>query len=136
MSNLTEDLMRHEGYRTHLYEDTAGILTIGVGYNIEEKGLPDYIIKLLLNDSIEEAKSELGRVFEPWKGLSRVRQDVLVNMMFNLGAPRFLKFKKFIKAIKNNDFDTAADEMLASRWAKQVGNRAIELSERMRSDEA
>jgi len=136
VSNLTEDLMRHEGYRTHLYEDTAGILTIGVGYNIEEKGLPDYIIKLLLNDSIEEAKSELGRVFEPWKGLSRVRQDVLVNMMFNLGAPRFLKFKKFIKAIKNNDFDTAADEMLASRWAKQVGNRAIELSERMRSDEA
>lgn len=136
MSNLTEDLIRHEGYRTHLYEDTAGILTIGVGYNIEEKGLPDYIIKLLLNDSIEEAKSELGRVFEPWKGLSRVRQDVLVNMMFNLGAPRFLKFKKFIKAIKNNDFDTAADEMLASRWAKQVGNRAIELSERMRSDEA
>ena len=136
MSNLTEDLIRHEGYRTHLYEDTAGILTIGVGYNIEEKGLPDYIIKLLLNDSIEEAKSELGRVFEPWKGLSRVRQDVLVNMMFNLGAPRFLKFKKFIKAIKNNDFDTAADEMLASRWANQVGNRAIELSERMRSDEA
>ena len=136
MSNLTEDLMRHEGYRTHLYEDTEGILTIGVGYNIEEKGLPDYIIKLLLNDSIEEAKSELGRVFEPWKGLSRVRQDVLVNMMFNLGAPRFLKFKKFIKAIKNNDFDTAADEMLASRWATQLGNRAIELSERMRSDEA
>ena len=136
MSNLTEDLMRHEGYRTHLYEDTAGILTIGVGYNIEEKGLPDYIIKLLLNDSIKEARSELDRVKPDWKRYSKNRQEVLVNMMFNLGAPRFLTFKKFIKAIKNNDFDTAADEMLASRWATQVGNRAIELSERMRSDEA
>jgi len=136
VSNLTEDLMRHEGYRTHLYEDTAGILTIGVGYNIEEKGLPDYIIKLLLNDSIKEARSELDRVKPDWKRYSKNRQEVLVNMMFNLGAPRFLTFKKFIKAIKNNDFDTAADEMLASRWATQVGNRAIELSERMRSDEA
>lgn len=131
MSNLTEDLMRHEGYRTHLYEDTAGILTIGVGYNIEEKGLPDYIIKLLLNDSIKEARSELDRVKPDWKRYSKSRQEVLVNMMFNLGAPRLLNFKRFWKALECNDFNTASLEMLNSKWSKQVGNRSIELAKRM-----
>jgi lysozyme len=132
--SLQEDLIRHEGYRKHLYEDTEGHLTIGVGYNIDERGLPDYIIKLLLSDTIIEAKTELLRIYKPYQSLSRIRQDVLINMMFNLGAPRFQTFKKFWKAIRNSDFNTAADEMLDSKWADQVGNRAIELSEKMRND--
>ena len=131
MSSLVEDLIRHEGYRRHLYEDTEGVMTIGVGYNIEEKGLPDYIIRLLLDDSIKEARSELSRI-APDLHLSRPRQDVLLNMLYNMGAPRLLTFKKMWKAIEDNDFDTAADEMLDSKWADQVGQRAIELSERMR----
>tara|TARA_R110002094_G_scaffold157781_1_gene144016 strand:+ start:8031 stop:8426 length:396 start_codon:yes stop_codon:yes gene_type:complete len=131
MTSLVDDLIRHEGYRRHLYEDTEGNLTIGVGYNIEEKGLPDYIIRFLLDDSIKEARSELSRI-APDLHLSRTRQDVLLNMLFNMGAPRLLTFKKMWAAIENNDFETAADEMLDSKWADQVGQRAIELSERMR----
>ncbi len=106
-------------------------MTIGVGYNIEEKGLPDYIIKLLLNDSIKEARSELDRVKPDWKRYSKSRQEVLVNMMFNLGAPRLLNFKRFWKALECNDFNTASLEMLNSKWSKQVGNRSIELAKRM-----
>lgn len=131
MSSLVDDLIRHEGYRRHLYEDSEGIMTIGVGYNIQEKGLPDYIIRLLLADSLKEAREELARIY-PYRHLSRPRQDVLLNMIFNMGAPRLQTFKKMWAAIKDNDFDTAADEMLLSRWADQVGQRAVELSERMR----
>ena len=132
MSSLVADLIRHEGYRRHLYEDTEGNMTIGVGYNIEEKGLPDYIIRLLLDDSLKEAWEELARIY-PYRHLSRTRQDVLLNMIFNMGAPRLLTFKKMWAAIKDNDFETAADEMLRSKWADQVGQRAIELSGRMRA---
>ena len=107
-------------------------MTIGVGYNIEEKGLPDYIIRLLLDDSIKEARSELTRI-APDLHLSRTRQDVLINMLFNMGANRLLTFTKMWAAIRDNDFETAADEMLLSRWADQVGQRAIELSDRMRA---
>jgi lysozyme len=131
MSNLTEDLIRHEGYRQDLYEDTEGVMTIGVGYNIQEKGLPDYIIKLLLNDSINEARSELDRIKPDWTRYSDNRQEVLINMIFNLGAPRLGTFKKFWKALKANDFDLASVEMLDSKWARQVGNRATELAIRM-----
>jgi lysozyme len=132
MTSLVADLIRHEGYRKHLYEDTEGNMTIGVGYNIEEKGLPDYIIRLLLDDSIKEARSELTRI-APDLHLSRTRQDVLINMLFNMGANRLLTFTKMWAAIRDNDFETAADEMLLSRWADQVGQRAIELSDRMRA---
>jgi lysozyme len=132
MTSLVDDLIRHEGYRKHLYEDSLGNMTIGVGYHIEEKGLPDYIIKLLLNDSIKEARTELTRI-APDVHLSRVRQDVLLNMIFNMGAPRLTTFKKMWAAIENNDFEAAANEMLSSKWAKQVGNRSIELAERMRT---
>lgn len=132
MTSLIDDLIRHEGYRRHLYEDSeGGNLTIGVGYHIEEKGLPDYIIKLLLDDSIKEARTELTRI-APDLHLSRARQDVLLNMIFNMGAPRLQTFVKMWAAIRNNDFETAADEMLDSKWADQVGARAVELSERMR----
>ena len=131
MTSLVDDLIRHEGYRKHLYEDSVGNLTIGVGYHIGEKGLPDYIIRLLLADSLKEAREELARIY-PYRHLSRTRQDVLLNMIFNMGAPRLQTFKKMWAAIKEGDFETAADEMLDSKWASQVGDRAIELSERMR----
>tara|TARA_R110000851_G_scaffold133381_3_gene268206 strand:- start:10215 stop:10616 length:402 start_codon:yes stop_codon:yes gene_type:complete len=132
MTSLVAELIRHEGYRKHLYEDTEGNMTIGVGYHIEEKGLPDYIIRLLLDDSLKEARTELTRI-APDLHLSRARQDVLINMLFNMGAPRLLTFKKMWAAIKDNDFEEAAIQMLDSRWARQVGDRAIELSGRMRN---
>ena len=64
---------------------------------------------------------------------SNNRRDVIVEMIFNMGLTRFKKFKKTIKAIENKDFASAADEMLNSKWAGQVGQRAITLSNKFRA---
>jgi len=64
--------------------------------------------------------------------LTQTRKDVLTEMAFNLGIPRLNGFKKMWKAIENGDYETAADEQLDSKWARQVGVRAMRLSKRMR----
>ena len=132
--SLVKDLIRHEGHRRHLYEDTAGVMSIGVGYNIQERGLPDHVIAVLLEETIKEAESELLRVYPKSAQLTKNRQEVLINMMFNLGAPRFLMFRRMLEALTQGDYALAAEEMLDSRWAEQVGQRAIELAGRMRND--
>lgn len=66
------------------------------------------------------------------KNLSPARQEVLVNMSFNLGVEGLFKFRRMWAAIRAHNFDLAADEMLDSKWARQVGSRAEELSEKMR----
>jgi lysozyme len=66
-----------------------------------------------------------------WRGLNDTRQRVLANMCFNLGYPRLSKFKKFLAAAKDQDWETAADEMMDSKWATQVGDRAVRLREKM-----
>ena len=133
--NLKQQLKLHEGVEKYPYEDTVGKLTIGVGWNLSDRGLPDFIIDALLDHAIEEAKAELDRVFPVWSGLSRARKQVLVDMMFNLGAPRFMTFHRFRKALTMGQFDEAAKEMLDSKWAKQVGKRAERLAKMMRFDE-
>lgn len=133
--NLWDQLKLHEGHRNHLYKDTAGKLTIGVGHNIEDKGLSDAVIALILQEDIAEAVSELDRVFPQWRDLNEPRQQVLIDMMFNLGAPKLLTFHKFMAALLEQDYAKAADEMLDSKWADQVGSRAIRLSEMMRTGE-
>jgi lysozyme len=91
------------------------------------------VIELLLQEDIEEAESELDRVLPEWASFDVIRRRVLVDMMFNLGAPRFMSFNRFRRALMLKDFDEAAKEMLLSKWAEQVGIRAERLSEMMRT---
>ena len=129
---LAEQLERHEGRENYLYEDSEGHLTIGVGHLMSE-GLPDIVIDVLfLHDMKEKAVAELDRVYPDWIDLDETRQLVLADMMFNLGAGKFMGFHKFWKAILRQDYDRAADEMLDSRWRRQVGRRAETLAEMMR----
>lgn len=135
---LIESLTKHEGLRTLPYEDSVGVLTIGVGHNLEDRPLTNRAVQTILEDDIAEAVYELNRIksyldFE--KTLSDVRENVLVEMIFNLGAPRLSKFVKFWAAIKEADYDKAAIEMLDSKWARQVGQRAKTLAEQMRTGE-
>ena len=67
-----------------------------------------------------------------WRHQSEVRKVVLVDMCYNLGINRFLGFKKMLAAVKEGNYDTAADEMLNSKWATQVKGRAVELAQLMR----
>ena len=131
---LIDSLINHEGIRNLVYEDSVGILTIGVGHNVEDVPLTPRAIQAILEDDINIATAELDRSWNHWKrDLSPARQNVLIEMVFNLGYPRFSKFEKLIQAILDHDYEAAADEMLDSKWARQVGRRAINLATQMRS---
>ena len=132
MGNLTDDLIRHEGFRRKPYRDTVGKLTIGVGRNLDDLGISEDEALFLLNNDITRVRTELVYAFRWFPKLNDVRRDVITNMAFNLGVPRLKRFKNMIRNIENADWVGAADEMLDSKWARQVGRRAKELSARMR----
>jgi lysozyme len=125
---LMSDLERDEGRRGKPYKDTEGILTIGVGWNLEANVLPDRVIDLLLRHSIYTAYNDALELFPKFADLSDNRQRALVNMAFNLGRYRLSGFKKMIAAVNSEDWDKASVEMLDSKWARQVGDRADRLS--------
>lgn len=127
-------LIAHEGYRNLPYEDSEGVLTIGVGRNLE-KPLSDDVIGLLLAEDLEDAETDLIEVFPNFQTFSEQRRLALFDMMFNLGKPRFLGFKKMIAAIKEGRWDEAARQALDSKWRRQVKGRAITIA-RMLKDEA
>ena len=130
---IKAQLMKHEGLRLKPYQCTAGKWTIGVGRNIEDRGITEEEAMHLLDNDIDECQEELDRIIPWWIEKPAYVQLVLINMMFNLGATRLLGFKKFLKAVEENNFDLASTEMLDSRWAEQVGQRSIELSEFMKN---
>ena len=120
-------VMRHEGVRLYPYRDTVGKLTIGVGRNLDDVGISEEEAQLLLRNDLTQISAELAA--QPWfSTLDRARRLALIDMGFNLGLPRLLQFKRMIAALEAGDWQRAADEMLDSRWAAQVGARARELA--------
>lgn len=131
-----EQLKRHEGLKLFPYFCSAGKMTIGYGRNLEDVGITKEEAELLLEGDIVKAVVALDVAKgDKMMYLNDTRKFVLTNMCFNLGLTRLLKFKKMWQAIDNKDFETAAIEMLDSKWASQVGFRALELAEMMRSGE-
>lgn len=126
-------LIRHEGLRLKPYRCPSGKLTIGVGRNLEDVGISTSEAMFLLESDIYTCTKEALK-FSWFSNLSDVRRDVVISMIFNIGYSGFLKFKKMIEAIEAKNYEKAADEMLASEWALQVGKRSYELSEMMRND--
>jgi lysozyme len=134
MKKLREMIKRHEGVETHAYKCSQNKTTIGVGRNIDPNGgigLSEAEIDYLLNNDINRCIGELS-AFVWFPDLSETRQNAIIDMVFNLGITRFKGFKNAITAMSKSDFETAADEFYDSRWAKQVGNRAIEICEMIR----
>jgi lysozyme len=87
----------------------------------------------LFDKDVSKFVEETKKVFPDLEDKPEEVQQVAVNMCFNLGEPRLSKFKKFIAAINEENWETAAAEMLDSRWAQQVGERAVRLSKRILS---
>ncbi len=135
---------------------TLGINTIGIGRNLDDRGISkeelDWMdiptIDHIFSDGITEAdavylaqndvqivEEELVRAHPCVDELDAVRQLVLIDMAFNLGVPRLCKFKKMWAAIHENKFDVAAKEMLDSRWANQVKSRSTKLAHAMHHGE-
>ena len=132
---LFKQLRLHEGVEKFPYRCTAGYLTIGVGRNIEERGLLDDEIDFILDNDIEVVMSEVSVTFDWFFDLSEVRQRVVADMIFNMGLPRFKQFKKMIAALEEGDWSEAANQMMDSKWAQQVGLRAARLATMMETGE-
>ena len=128
---LVKMIQRHEGFRSRAYTDSVGILTIGFGRNIQEKGISLDEGLYLLERDLKDAEQDAWKFFPGYKNLNDARQLVIVEMSFNLGIARLLNFKKMITCLSDTDFKGAAKEMLDSAWASQVGKRAVELAHLM-----
>ena len=129
---LEQQLIKHEDLRLKPYRCTAGRLTLGVGRNLDDNGITKAEAMMMLRNDLTRTRFGLEKVFPGFLGLSRRRRMALIDMCFNLGLPRFLQFKKMLAAVVARDFSLAAEEMLSSAWAKQVGQRAQTLATMMR----
>lgn len=129
---LKKELIRDEGLKLKAYKDSVGIMTIGCGHNLEQP-ITEAAAMAILDDDISTVEAGLDRAFPWWRGLSEVRQRVMVNLGFNLGIVRLMGFKRTLEAMQDGDFTLAANEMLESKWATQVGQRARRLASMMRS---
>lgn len=128
---LEDELIRDEGLRLRPYRCTGGALTIGVGRNLDVRGIRDDEARFMLHNDMAEVWTDLKRVM-PWvEQLNDARQRVLVNMAFNLGTNGLVQFRKTLAAVKAGQYERAAEMMLDSLWADQVGARAQRLSRMM-----
>ena len=154
--DFIEKLIKSEGLVLNVYKDTLGIDTIGIGRNLEDRGISQQelddldiptinhiyeygiteadAVYLATND-VQIVEEELVRAHPCVDRLDSVRQLIVMDMAFNMGVPRLCKFKKMWNAIHEEDFATAAKEMLDSRWAKQVKSRSIKLANAMHNGE-
>ena len=120
-------LREEEGYRRFMYLDTEGVPTIGYGRNLKDVGINPVEAEFLLRNDMQSAL--IAAASFPWfDALSDLRKAVITDMIFNMGLPRFKSFKKLLRAVENRDYPVAALEMLDSKWAKQVGDRADKLA--------
>ncbi len=131
MTDIFSMIKRHEGFRDKPYRDTVGKLTIGYGRNLDDVGISEVEAEYLLTSDVSRIIAELSSHLQFWNTLDLARQDALIDMCYNLGLVGLLEFKKMLAAIESGDFKSASSEMLNSRWAIQVGNRAIELAKMM-----
>ena len=103
MTKLIEMLKRHEGVRNHIYTDSLGYQTIGVGRNIQN-GISDKEIDFLLLNDMERVISELENNFNWFSDMEWARRDAIINIAFNLGITRLLLFKKALNAMSQKDY--------------------------------
>lgn len=125
-------LIRHEACSLKPYKDSLGLLTIGIGRCLETQGISAVEANILLDNDLARVVSECRSTFTWFDGLCDSRQNVIASMVFNLGLNGLKGFTKMLDAVARGDYEAAASEMCASKWAGQVGRRATELAEMMR----
>jgi lysozyme len=128
-------LVQHESYRQFPYTDTTGHLTIGIGRNLIDRGISINEATYMLDEDITYFMGKLNHFLPFFVNLSENRQIALVDMCFNIGVQGFLNFTQMILALESADYERAAHEMLDSKWATQVGERASRLAQIMKTNE-
>ena len=127
-NQLLADLESDEGVRLEPYRDSVGKLTIGIGRNLDDKGISKAEALFMLDADVYDALRDLDLNAKWWRRMSDWRMRALANMSFNLGWTRLAGFKKMLAALERRDYHTAADEALDSKWAQQVGERALRIA--------
>lgn len=125
---LIDKLIEHEGMRKYAYKDSMGYITIGIGRCLDQgkgKGLSVDEMMLLLNNDINDCKKQLEQNYV-YRTLGDVRQEVLIEMCFNLGYSGLMKFTKMLAALACKDFKAATKEAEDSAWAKQISIKRLQ----------
>lgn len=126
-------IKKHEGYRSKLYKCSAGKITIGYGWNIEDTGIDKQTAELRLQLQVQDTIDKLTKSNAWIMTLDEPRKWVFINMCFNMGYGSFRQFKNTLTLAKKGDYEGCADNMIKSKWYKQVGNRSKQLVKQMRS---
>ncbi len=115
--------MKNEGFRKHPYRCTSGKLTIGYGRNLDDNGISEDEASYLLDRDLMALNLKLYKIKE-YRTLDSRRQAVIIDMAYNMGYKGILGFSNMWKAIKDNNFELAADEIINSKYAEQLKNRS------------
>lgn len=139
--NETDEILRrqlelHESKEKFPYEDTKGKVTIGIGHNLTDRGLPDEIIDRLYELDVREVIDDLDKFLPWWREMNETRQRVIIDMGFNMGIDpakhgKLLTFKNTLRKMETGAYKEAAKGMRNSLWAKQVKGRAVRLVKMM-----
>lgn len=135
---IREQLKRHEGCVLHAYKDHLGYTTIGVGRLIDSRrggGISEAEADMLLSNDIARVIAGIEQKIDFLHRLPESVQEALVNMGFQLGVSGLAGFKNMLAALREHDWDRAADEALDSRWAEQTPRRAQEVANMIREAE-
>lgn len=135
-SLLAGDLERDEKFVSHVYQDSEGYWTIGIGRLVDARlkgGIARPEALYLLGNDIDVKAAELDKRIPWWRSLPEPQQRALLNMAFNMGVPNLMEFKHTLGLLSTGRFDAAATAALQSKWARQVGPRAGRVAELMRS---
>jgi len=140
---LREQLEIDEGVKYEIYLDHLGYPTFGIGHLIREDDpehgqatgteVSESRVAEAFEQDVQTVLSDCAILYPDFDELPEEAQQVIANMMFNMGRPRLSKFKGMKRGVDARDWNAAADEMVDSGWYKQVTNRADRLVQRMRS---
>ena len=143
IEKLREEIKYDEGSVNMIYLDHLGLATFGIGHLVTEwdeeygweVGTPvsDDRCKEVFDSDIQIVLADCEQLYPDFNELPEEVQRIIANMMFNMGRPRLSKFKGMKAGVDARDWNKAADEMVDSRWYRQVTNRAERLVERMRN---
>ena len=142
IERLKEEIKDDEGYKNEIYLDHLSLKTLGVGHLIKETD-PEYDLEVgthiddervneLFEQDINVTIDECRKLYYDFDKLPEEAQHIIANMMFNMGRPRLSRFHKMKRAIENSEWKEAANQMIDSKWYKQVPNRAGRLVQRMK----
>lgn len=143
IDQLRMELEYDEGCKYEIYLDHLGLPTFGIGHLVTEDdpehsqevgtAVSEERVQEVFEQDVQITIGECKKLYEDWDDFPEEVQLICANMMFNMGRPRLSAFKGMKRGLDARDWNAAADEMVDSKWYRQVTNRAQRLVDRMRN---